>query len=30
MDVARNLGGVYPPIDMLNYAEIIGSTKAGA
>lgn len=30
MDVARNLGGVYPPIDMLNYAEIIGTTKVGA
>lgn len=30
MDVARNLGGVYPPIDMFNYAEIIGSAKAGA
>lgn len=30
MEVARNLGGVYPPIDMLNYAEIIGSAKAGA
>jgi putative ABC transport system substrate-binding protein len=29
MDVARNLGGVYPPIDMLNYAEIIGGAKVG-
>lgn len=29
MEVARNLGGVYPPIDMLNYAEIIGTTKVG-
>ena len=30
MRTAKQLGGVYPPIDMLNYAEVISLGKEGA
>ena len=30
MRTAKQLGGVYPPIDMLNYAEVISLGKDGA
>ncbi|SIL59723.1 Uncharacterised protein [Mycobacteroides abscessus subsp. abscessus] len=30
MRTAKQLGGIYPPIDMLNYAEVIGLGKDGA
>jgi len=29
MGTAKALGGVYPPIDMLNYAEVINVPKQG-